>query len=369
MTADFTLRNAAEDRTTGANFDYAGSDDEALLHTPDLVVSPTNSWIVGFAFRADDTTNLATGLVAPHIAFRNTDGEQCRIELYEFVPTSTKPGGLLYFGWKLMRGTTEIARTDQVFVASLIDDRTWTYFQFKVTIDNSAGSIEGNFRYLKTTRNPTTGFETFTWDNTVTSLDTQEQTSTGADSMVISFDTGTIGDRVAYDDLYLCDSTGSKNNDYLGRCFVSPQKITTTSGGDGDTADWALVTATDTEDAWQETTLVTENDDRLTSDVTSQIHLAQMGGANAFGDMDDATIIGVRLDLHARMETTGSLSMGFMWRKTTATAAQIEFGTAFTVSSTTMTANVAIAENDPNTLTDWVFADLDTIQMGAINKG
>jgi hypothetical protein len=85
--------------------------------------------------------------------------------------------------------------------------------------------------------------------------------------------------------------------------------------------------------------------------------------------MDQASIIGVRMDLHARMETTGDLDIGFMWRKTTGTPAQTEFGTALNVDSTTMEAQAVIAEDDPNTLADWIFADLDSIQLGVVNNG
>jgi hypothetical protein len=309
-----------------------------------------------------------TGTTAPYVALHNTDGEQLRIEVYEYTPASSKPGGL-YYGWRVMRGAVEIAKTVEVFALDT-DDRAWIHFEFKVTIDNATGSIEGRFRRYKTAANPTGGFETFTWDASVTNVDTQNQTSTGADSFSLSFNTGTASDTCAFDNVYVMDSTGAKNNDFLGRCFITPMKITTVGGGDGDTTDWTLATATDTEDAWQETNTAVEDDDRLTSDTIGQIHLAQMGGVSGVMDfMDQASIIGVRMDLHARMETTGDLDIGFMWRKTTGTPAQVEFGTALNVDSTTMEAAAVIAEDDPNTLTDWVLADLQSYQLGAKNNG
>lgn len=364
------LENPAQDRggVSGAAFDAAASDDETTLHTPDLVASTENSWIIGFAFRSDDTQSLETGGDSPYVALHNTDGEQIRLQIYESTPTSSKPGGL-YYGWRIMRGATEIARTDQVFPFVPTDEHNWVYFEFKVTIDNSTGSVEGRFRYHQPSRNATSGFETFTWDNTVTNIDTQNQSSTGADSFSMSFDTGASFDSSAFDDMYVCDSTGSKNNDYLGRCFITPLKITTASGGDGDTTEWTLASASDTEDAWQETATSIEDDDRLTSDTTGQVHLAQMGTSDTMDFMDQASIIGVRFDLHGRMETSGSLDIGYMWRKTTGTPAETQFGTALTVDSTTMVAGAVIAEDDPNTATDWVFADLNSIQLGVRNNG
>nr|NKB42557.1 hypothetical protein [Ilumatobacter sp.] len=259
---------------SGASFDKCGSQDEALLHTPDLVASAENSWIFGFAFRSDDPTNIA-GSEAPGMRMHNSDGEQLRIEAVEIDPASTKPLGL-YYGWRIMRGATEIARTDQKFNRAIVSASMWVYFEFKVTIHNTLGSVEGRYKHIKGNMNNGGAFTTFTWDNSVTNIDTQEQTSAGVDSFVISFDTGTLNDTVSFDNIYICDSTGSKNNDYLGKCVVTMAKITTTGGGDGDTTDWTLATATSTEDAWQEPVSSVEDDDRLTSDTIGQIHLAEM---------------------------------------------------------------------------------------------
>jgi len=369
MPASFSKEAPAMDRgtTSEAIFDGCASEDDAVLHTPDLVAAPENSWIVGFAFRSDTggTSGLENG-VSPHIGFHNSAGEQLRIEVYDFTPAAAKPGGI-YYGWRIMRGATEIARTNELFLANLPTDEAWIYFQFKVTIDNAAGSVEGRFQHMqKSSRNVGGGHTALTWDAAVSSIDTQEQATTGVDSLVIGFDTGSPFINCSFDDFYACDSTGAKNNDYLGMCFVTPHHITVTGGGDGDTVDWTLATATSTEDALQEPTGTVEDDDRLTSDTVGQIHLAAMQGLDA---MADASIIGVRYDLHGRMETTGALDIGFMWRKTTATAAQIEHGTALPVASTTVVAATVIAEDDPNTATDWVFADVDTLQLGIKNNG
>jgi hypothetical protein len=366
-----TPENPAQDRGiagAGAIHDSAVSDDGAILHTPTLVSPAQNTWIIGFAFRSDHGTNLVTGTTAPYVALHNTDGEQIRIEVYEYTPADTKPGGL-YYGWRVMRGATEIARTNEVFDLWDISDLSWVHFEFKVTIDNATGSIEGRFRYYKSARNATGGFQTFTWDSSVTNVDTQNQTSTGADSFVLSFTTGTATNNCAFDNVYVMDSTGLKNNDFLGKGFITPMKITTTGGGAGSTTDWDLATATDTEDAWQEPPTSVEDDDRLTSDTVGQIHLAQMGLSGTLDFMDNASIIGVRMDLYGRMETTGDLDIGFMWRKTTGTPAQTQFGTALNVDSTTMEAASVIAEDDPNTTTDWVLTDLQSYQLGAVNNG
>lgn len=366
MPTDLVAETAAELRP-GVILEKSGTDDDAVLHTPVLVASPENTWIIGFAFRPDDTNSINTGSSFPYVSLRNTDGEQIRVEFVEDFPSSAKPLGL-YYKLRIMRGVTEIASSDQKFEMSFPNSIPhWIYFQFKITLNNTTGSVEGRYQFInKSTRNPSAGgHAVLTWDASVSGIDTQEQSSTGADSFQMSFDTGGV-DPVAFDDMYVCDGSGAKNNDFLGRCFVGQTDVTTTGGGAGATTDWALVTAASTEDAWSEPANNIENDKRLTSDTVAQIHLAAM---DTLVSMDDATIIGVRMDVHGRMETSGSLAIGFMWRKTTVTAAQIEFGTPLTVSSTSMEAASVIAEDDPNTLTDWLFADLDTYQFGVKNNG
>jgi hypothetical protein len=363
---DFTQQDGAE-----VDADEGVASDENVITTNALVGSNQNTWILQFAFRPDDTAEIDDGTDFSFVSLRNSDGEQVRIEFVDVAGATVRAQANNFYKLRIMRGATEIASSNEKWVVDtfVTEDTRWQYFQMKITIDNSAGSVEVREQWMrKPSRNPAVGYRTVTWDAAVTSVDTQEQTSTGADRLSISFDTGDASDAVAFDDFIAMDSTGSKNNDFLGRVVIQRQLMSTSGGGDGDTVDWTLATATTTEDAFQETSHTVVNDDkRLTSDTVAQIHLGQMDSLPPH--ISAAPIIGVRMDLHGKMETSGSLSIGFMWRKTTATAAQIEFGTALTVSSTTPVGAAVIAEDDPNTLTDWVNADMDVMQLGCKNNG
>jgi hypothetical protein len=280
-----------------------------------------------------------------------------------------------------MRGTTELASTVQHFPvrAESINDYGWMFFEFKITISDTVGSIEGRYHYInKPSLNPSGAYTAFTWDAATTSLDTQEQTSTGGNRIEVSWDTGDSNEEVVFDDMYFCDSTGSKNNDYLGKCAIVPQKPWDTGGGtsgDGDTVDWVLAGgATDTHDALDEVPSTINDDDRLTSEVLDAVHLHVVDtllpvAANALNIGANATIIGIRHDYHAKMETTGDLDIIHYMRKTTGTPAETEVGTAKNFNSTTMGASSVILEDDPNTATDWVYADMDSYQYGFKNKG
>ena len=80
-------------------------------------------------------------------------------------------------------------------------------------------------------------------------------------------------------------------------------------------------------------------------------------------------IVGVRQDIHARMETTGDLDVAHMFRKTTGTPAETDAGTDLNVSSTAYDGDALVLEDDPNTATDWDAADLDSYEHGVRNDG
>lgn len=358
----------------GASVDLneAVSSDDALFITP-VLGSVQNSWILGLAFRPNDNLEIEDGQAA-YLAMGNTDGEQVR---FEFADATSGPGpGQNWYRIRVMRGSTELATSNEKFqLPASVQDNVWIYFEFKTTIDNAVGSFEGRFQYIRkpSLNNGGAGGTTaLTWDAANTNVDTQEQTSTGADRLTISFDTGDTNDPVAMDDIYCCDSTGAKNNDFLGKVIIQGAKPTAVGGGDGDTVQWALAGgALSTNDAWDEAITSTEDDERLTNDTVTEIHLAAMdtpGGISPVLVEAGITIVGVRLDTIQHMETTGDLDIAQMWRKTTATAGQTNSGT-INVASTTYEGLTTILEDEPNTATDWDIADIPSYQYGVRNDG
>lgn len=364
----YTYTGGALAAEAGANdpLQSAVSSDEAVLTTPVLTSPVQNSWIIGVAFRSDSISTIDEGSI-PYVALGNTDGEQIRLEFLEWSPSSAKPGGV-YYRIRAMRGATILATSDMKWPLAPASAESWIFFEFKVTIDNSVGSIAGRFTYMtKQNLNPSGAPTVLTWDNSVTSIDTQNQTSAGADRFTVSFDTGNGGDAVAFDDIYVMDSTGSVNNDWVGKIIVEPQSIPSAGGGDGNTVDWDLTGgATSTEDAWQDTLVVVNDDKRVISDVTSEVHLAVV---DPLKNALNSTIVGVRQDAHIRMETTGDLDIAHRYRKTTATPAETTAGPNRNVTSTTVVGDAHVTELDPNTSLAWVVADLNSYEHGVINNG
>jgi hypothetical protein len=331
------------------------------MTTPVLSASNQTDFIIGFAFRAGDAIGLQRfGEDPVAFGFANSDGEQCRIEFYDDDPSPAAQGQNFY-RIRFMRGATELCATDQAFYVSN-NDEDWIYFEFKVSINNSTGSVVGRYRYTqKPSRNPSGGWTTLTWDAANTSLDTQNQTSAGADRMPLTLC------NCRFDDWYVCDNTGTKNNDYLGKVVIVPQK----PAGDGATTDFDLAGgASSTQDAWDEpvdsNVSLGDDGDRLSTDATNEVHLATMDAVS--GLTSAATIHGLRLDLVARMETAGDLDIVHRYRKTTGTPAETDGG-SFNVATTAYEAHSDIQEDDPNTATAWDIGDLDSYQFGARNGG
>lgn len=354
----FTGTFSAED---GASEDAgeAVSGGDAVMTTPVLVVAPENSWILGIAFRPDHATAINNPDI-PYVAFENSDGEQIRFEFVDADPASSKPGGQ-YYKIRAMRGVTELASTNERFLLGTVDEN-WIFFEFKVTIHDSTGSFEG--RYSPCRKTALGRDIALTWDAATSGIDTQNQSSAGADRFTLSMDTGNLGNPVATDDIYVCDSTGAKNNDYLGRILIEGQK----PAGDGDTTDWVLADAASTQQAWDESTTTTDDDARVTSDTPTDVHLATVDPLVVITGVN-SNVIGVRHDIIAHMETSGDFDIAHMFRKTTGTPAETDAGVDLNVASTTYEGSAAVLEDDPNTATDWDVADLNSYQYGVRNDG
>lgn len=87
----------------------------------------------------------------------------------------------------------------------LVSPNVWYYIELKVVVDNSAGSFEVRLNGTNVLSD--------------SGVDTQDD-ATSVISYVILGKNGTFGDDVYFDDLYVCDGTGSSHNDFLGDCKV-----------------------------------------------------------------------------------------------------------------------------------------------------
>lgn len=323
--------------------------------TPALVGSVQNTWIIGFGFQVSSGSLADAPSAFPFISLRDSVGEQLRCEIVADNASPAKPGGF-YYKIRVMRGATELARTVQRFDGNISAEHR-TYFDFRAVVRTSTnGSFTLQYRTFKGAS------ATATWSAANTGINTANQGTDGSDRSQISWNTGTGAAQVSFSDIYLCDNTGAKNNAELGPLYSEGLK----PAGNGSTLQWTLAgTAVSIEDALNEavaTQNTTEDDRRITSDTVGDISLATMTDLSALVRAA-STFIGMQVDLYGKMETVGSRDVQFFYRKTTGSPAQTGGG-ILDLDSTTIVGEADVQENDPNTGTNWVLADINGIQLG-----
>jgi hypothetical protein len=165
--------------------------------TMGLVLGAQPTWIVGCAFRHTANANGASFLQV-----RDTSATvQASLALNS-------------------NGTLSLNRQFTVLATStlVLPSNTWCYVEWKVTVHNTAGSMEARVNGQ-------------TWV-TVSGVDTATSVNNSADEVWLAQNSNTYD----VDDLYVCDATGSRHNDFLGDCRVQ----TLWPSGVGDASDFVL---------------------------------------------------------------------------------------------------------------------------------
>lgn len=326
------------------------------LITASLPSTDQGTFVVGFAVRPANLFGIgASGGSGAGFSIHNDDGEQIKLEFVDYSPANAKPGGV-YYKLAIMRGATELARSDQAFPVTTAES-DWMFFEWKVVIDNTTGSFEVRYRRPA---DKSGSINTITWDSASTNVDTQNQSSTLGNRLGISWDTGSASRRLVYDHIYLLDSTGSKNNDFLGNLLIEGKPGT----GDGNQTDWVLAGgALSHEDAWHENASTVNDDKRVTSDVTNDVSLMALQATSIIRD----NIVAVMVTHQSRMESaTGSLTLHHRYRR--AAGGETDGG-SYLVDTTVPGSFSDVQEDDPNTATDWTITDLDALEVGVRNGG
>jgi len=328
------------------------------LTTPPLVGSVQNSWIMGWAWMMDDPGGLSSSQTTfPTVALHNSVGQQLQFEMVAYN-SENKPGG---FYWRLQvrRGSTVLATSTKIFELS-----QWYYIEVKATVRTGTN---GSFAMRWWTPFSTSATVDTFQGATITGINTANQGTDGADRARMSLQSAPLtssADAIRADDWYVCDSTGSINNDYLGKQMIEEMQ----PNGNGNSIVWDLAGgATSVTDAWAESALAqstTEDDKRVTSDVTDEKELA------TYTDLAvhlKNTIRGVMLHTDHKMDTAGQRNFVPLLRKTTGTPAESE-GTQVLVTGTAVTGSSEVFELDPNTGAAWTQTNLNAAEFGVKTK-
>lgn len=303
------------------NTAYAGrlagnSGKPTYLTTPSL--GSASTWVVGFGFSRTSSS------VHQYMDIYLGASRQLTLKFHS-NGTGTN------YNLKILRGVTEIetGTTDLEFA-------TWYYIEFKVVIDPSAGSYE--VRINESLEMSDTG------------VNTAESGSANADVFHLRTNFSQ-----SIDDWYICDTSGSTNNDFLGDCQIEG----IFPNGAGDKTQWSANPASNNYQRVDDPKNAYSTVDYVYDDTAAQGDLYEFGDPGAI----TGSILGIGIINFAALDSAGSRVVRNIF-KTDGSGTEYDLTGSFTVASTDPAGFVQIEEVNPDTAIAWTEADLQNGQFG-----
>lgn len=222
---------------------------------------------------------------------------------------------------------------------------TYHYVEAKVKIDPSAGTVDIHVDGIS--------FLSLSGQNTRVSSASQ------VGSVILGAYTGGAGATIYWDDFYVCDTTGSFNNTFLGPTSILALLPT----GNGSTDQWTIGGSAPAGTNWQS---VNENppDDGVTFvDDGTVGHIDRYtfpSIASAYPTLTIGSISAVVVNLRAELDIPGSRAIRAAVKSSAALATSPS-----DLSLTTSWADYqGILETDPNTSAAWAQAAVDAAEFG-----
>lgn len=279
-----------------------------------------------FTFRTPDFGNKATLIIGAAFYFDNVFSDRL-ITIFE-------PGGTDGFNLRLTSSNTlNVHRANSSSLnssAAIISPDTWYYIEVRVTIGNAGvGSYEVRVNGV----------------NVLSDADEDTQAGSTAAGNQVQFH-ARINSNCIIDDMYICDTTGSDNNTFLGDCRVE----TLYPNAVGADSDWNPSAAVDNY------TLV---DDQGFDADSTYVESNTMGDIDLYGFTDITT-----------SELIQGLQFTVIARKTDVTDYDIELkldghnSIAVTVNSTDYASFSQIYEENPDTSMAWLDSEINGAEFG-----
>jgi len=287
-----------------------------------LPITGQNTAIIGFA------VYVSSAFVTHYVmAVFDTGTLQCGLQFVNDGRIQVGIGG----GLGSTLGTVHATSTNS------LQQSVWYYIEFKAVIHNSTGSIEVRVNGME-------------WIN-VSNVDTQG--SSNATWNTVAW-TGASGQTYRMDDVYMCDSSGSLNNDFLGDVRVSvllPE-------GAGNTTEW-------TPSAGSNYACVDESAPNDDTDYVSTITLNAKDTYAFPAVATGAEIKGVQIFAAVRKATDGPGKIKHVIRSGGTDYDQTEIGIGGTTYSYTRTMH----ETDPATGVSWTESGVNAAEFGIKKTG
>lgn len=286
------------------------------LTTPSL--GSASTWIIGFGFNRFDTAGHQ------YMDIYLGASRQFTIQFYS-------NGSGTNYNIKLLRGAAvlETGTTDLEF-------NTWYYFELKVVIDPAAGSYE--FRINESVEMSDTG------------VNTAESGGANADVFHLRdiFNS-------TMDDWYICDNSGSTNNNFLGDCQIEG----ILPNGAGDKTEWSAQPAGNNYQRVDDPQNAYSIADYVYDDTAAQGDLYEFADPGAIA----GSILGIGIINFAALNSAGSRVVRNIF-KTDGGGTEYDLTGSFTIASTDPAGFMKIEELNPDTAIAWTEADLQNGQFG-----
>lgn len=309
-----------------------------------ILIDQKQTWVVGMA------AHLSIHNFAP------ISGPVSVIALYQNSPYGPQnalyvnPIGQLevYLGQFVVSSPFLLGRS-----AASLPINTWNFIEYKCCVDQTIANGGGGTGYITVKVNGDN------WISTGTNQWTQNMGHPYADVIIVGSDSASgfsnnTLNYALYDDLYICDTTGSKNNDFLGDCRVE----TLFPDGAGTNTQWAPSSGTN----WQcvddpqfdgESTYVSSN-------TTAQVDTYVMTSLSTSNT--PVTVFGVQQTFAGRKAdfATKTVSGEVISGATTSVLPPVTMTTSYEFSEHVM-------ETDPNTGVAWTALAVNSFQTGVKN--
>lgn len=240
------------------------------------------------------------------------------------------------------------ARRAAIFLETsppILQVNRWYYMEIKVIISTTGGSV-----IVK--------LDGITVWSSATNLNTRDETNTFWDGLLINAGMGT---NQLIDDLYVCDTAGTVNNDFLGDTSVehiNPNAV-------GDNSAWTPSSAVDhytlVDDGTARTTAVDETD-YVESGTTSQKDLFNYASLTTGPGLGDATVIhGIQVNTWARIT---EIQPSDLIAKTKTGVTESDVTKTIRHDDVNQFMEFAVFELDSNTATAWTVSGINGAQFG-----
>lgn len=318
LTKKWTAQTSTAIMTTGSRFGtgYHLLCPNSACFAKKFFVSEPQTVVVGSAFKTDVLNggtifNLEDTGTVQIILSENSNGE---LEIYR--------------GWY----TTLLETSVQT-----ISQGVWYYIELKATIDNSAGAYEVRVNG-----------ETWLQDSGV---DTQTSANAYMDYLSI-YCAGNFKNH-RFDDIYVLDTNGTENNDFLGDVRVE----TIRPAGAGNETDWTPSTGAN----WENVDDVHPDDDSTYNYVGSGAGFPQ----NDLYTLDNLTttlgeIYAVQINSYTRKDDAGSVGLANILR----TGGTTYSGIGIESMGDTYDFQSDIVEKNPDTSSQWTVAEINSLETG-----